>query len=543
MQDSVFVQRLISGSISLPYTQSEEVAIDIAKNKLLKISKHFSGASFNIYRRSVDARTRGSIKFVYSVLVELQEPIKCRLEALQKEGFRNCPIEIIDVVKGSQPIGARPLVVGSGPAGMFCALMLAEQGYRPLLIERGAPVEKRVEDVDSFFSGAALDTESNVMFGAGGAGTFSDGKLVTRINDPLCGYVLKKLYENGAPEEILISAKPHIGTDKLRVVVSKILASVEALGGEVVYNCRLDGIVERDDGTLSALTSCGVINCGVVVLATGHSARDTFSYLLTTGYNIVAKPFSVGVRIEHLRQDIEAGLYGKFAGDARLGAAEYALSDTSGDRGVYTFCMCPGGQVVACSSEDGGLVVNGMSHYARDGVNSNSAIAVSINNTDHDGTPMGAIEFQRMLERRAFALGGGNYSAPIETVGDYLVGKTANFRSPSRIMPTYSRNMTRVCDISSIFPSSVNNALRRGIGIFGKKLPGFDTPDAVLTAVESRTSSPVRIMRDENGIAPSHPLVYPCGEGAGYAGGITSAAVDGTKIALSIIKRFAPNAN
>jgi uncharacterized FAD-dependent dehydrogenase len=540
MQHNELVQKLISPSISLPFTEPQETAIDIARKKLTKITKQFTDASFYIYRRSVDARTRGSIKLVYSVLVELPKPIKCKKEALQKEGFRICPIDIIDVRKGSEAMRGRPLVVGSGPAGMFCALMLAEQGYRPILIERGAPVELRVRDVDAFFDGGALNTESNVMFGAGGAGTFSDGKLVTRINDPLCNYVLKKLCDNGAPREILISAKPHIGTDKLRGVVSSLLSSVEALGGEVIYNCRLDSIVERDDGSLCAITSLGDIECGAIVLATGHSARDTFGHLLDSGYSIISKPFSVGVRIEHLRSDIEYALYGKYAGDLRLGAAEYALSDTTGERGVYTFCMCPGGQVVACSSEDGGLVVNGMSHYARDGINSNSAIAVSIGNADHDGTPMGAIEFQRSLEKRAFVLGGGNYSAPVETVGDFLAGKVASFATPSRIMPTYTRNETRVSDISSIFPSSVSESLKRGIVSFGKKIQGFDAPDSVLTAVESRTSSPIRIMRDAFGVAPSHSLIYPCGEGAGYAGGITSAAVDGTKTALSIINRFAP---
>jgi uncharacterized FAD-dependent dehydrogenase len=335
-------------------------------------------------------------------------------------------------------------------------------------------------------------------------------------------------------------AKPHIGTDLLQGVVSNLLNRVLNCGGDIYYNCLLNSIVENDDGSVTAKTSLGDFCGSSIILAIGHSARDTYTYLNNNGYSMIAKPFSVGIRIEHLREDIERGLYGNHAGDPLLGAAEYALSDTKNGRGVYTFCMCPGGEVIAASSEEGGLVVNGMSRHARNGQNSNSAVAVSIRPDDYDGTPMGAVEYQRNLERKAFALGSGNFAAPIELLGDFLRGKSSSLKSPDRIYPTYTRGCFKVADISEIFPSYVNEELRYGFKSFSKKLPGFDAPDAVMTAVESRTSAPIRMLRDECGIALGKNSVYPCGEGAGYAGGITSAAVDGIRTAIAVMKRFAP---
>lgn len=533
--------RLISGAISLPYREDPHEAFSVARSKLRKISKcNFAEASFSVYRRSVDARRKDDIRFVYTVLVETQDYFMADEEALAREGFRICPLKEIEYEFVSEKSLYRPIVVGSGPAGMFCALMLAENGYRPILIERGDEINKRVSSVNAFFGGGELNTESNVMFGAGGAGTFSDGKLVTRISDPLCGYVFSRLCDFGAPQEIRYMAKPHIGTDMLQGVVSRLLDRVTECGGEIIYNCRLDSIIEMFDGSVTAQTTCGDIRGSSIVLAIGHSARDTYKYLCTDGYSLIAKPFSVGVRIEHLRCDIEHALYGNHAGDPLLGAAEYALSDTKSGRGVYTFCMCPGGEVIAAASEEGGVVVNGMSRHARDGVNSNAAVAVSVLPDDYDGTPLGAIEFQRSLEQKAFRLGGGNYTAPIELLGDYLQGKKDFLHHPGRIMPSYTRGMTAVRDISSVFPDFVNEELKRGFSAFGKKLQGFDSSDAVMTAVESRTSAPIRILRNESGCALGHGAVYPCGEGAGYAGGITSAAVDGIKTALAIMRKFAP---
>ena len=533
--------RLISSTVTLPYRVDSREAYAIVRKKLARIIKSdLDSADFSVYKKSIDARKKDDIKFAYTILVQFNEPVSADEHLLGKEGFRVCPKKKMAIEFGTEKSRYRPIVVGSGPAGMFCALLLAENGYNPILIERGEKIEDRISSVKKFFGGHDLDRESNVMFGAGGAGTFSDGKLVTRISDPLCSYVFESLCDFGAPEEITYKAKPHIGTDLLQGIVSKILSRISECGGEVIYNCRLESFSEQFDGSIVAYTTQGDISGSSIVLAIGHSARDTYKYLNDNDYSLIAKPFSVGVRIEHLRKDIEKALYGNSAGDPLLGAAEYALSDTASGRGVYTFCMCPGGEVIAAASEEGGVVVNGMSHHARNLTNSNAAVAVSVLPEDYDGTPLGAIEFQRNLERRAFSLGGGNYTAPIELLGDYMESKTKGFSSPSVVMPSYTRSMTAVADISEVFPSFINEELKRGFSAFGKKLQGFDSPYAVLTAVESRTSSPIRILRNEQGIALGHISVYPCGEGAGYAGGITSAAVDGIKTALQIMKRFSP---
>ncbi len=533
--------RLISSTVTLPYRIDSNEAYSIVRKKLARAVKtDIRNAELSVYKKSIDARRKDDIRFAYTILVKFNEPILADENSLAKEGFRICPKKNMEIEFGEEKSPYRPIVVGSGPAGMFCALLLAENGYRPILIERGDDISNRITSVNNFFSGNALNCESNVMFGAGGAGTFSDGKLVTRISDPLCSYVFERFCDFGAPEEITYKAKPHIGTDLLQGIVSKILLRISECGGEVIYNCRLDSFEEYSDGSVVANTSKGEIVGNSIVLAIGHSARDTYKFLNDKNYSLIAKPFSVGVRIEHLRSDIEKALYGTSAGDPLLGAAEYALSDTSSGRGVYTFCMCPGGQVIAAASEEGGIVVNGMSHHARDLTNSNAAVAVSVLPDDYDGTPLGAIEFQRNLERKAFTLGGGNYTAPIELLGDYMESKTSVLRSPTVVQPSYTRSMTAVTDISEVFPSFINNELKRGFASFGKKLQGFDSPHAVMTAVESRTSSPIRILRNEQGIALGHVAIYPCGEGAGYAGGITSAAVDGIKTALHIMKRFAP---
>ncbi|MBR5615940.1 MAG: hypothetical protein IKW66_03880, partial [Clostridia bacterium] len=380
-------------------------------------------------------------------------------------------------------------------------------------------------------------------FGAGGAGTFSDGKLITRINDARCGYVLERLHEFGAPDEILTKAKPHIGTDILRDVVDRTLSRIAQCGGDVHYRTKLENLCENADGSLTAKTNRGDFVCGALVLALGHSARDTYRMLISHQFAIEPKPMSIGVRIEHLQADIDRALYGDYAGHAALGPAEYALSDTKGARGVYTFCMCPGGQVVAAASEIGGVVVNGMSHYARDGKNANCAVAVSVGVGDYEpmenNLALGAIEYQRTIEKAAFALGGGDYSAPIQTVGDFMAGIAKT--EPSRIMPSYRNGVyVRVADVSRALPTYVTEGLRYGLSSFDRKIAGFAVSDAVLSAPETRTSAPVRILRDEQGRALGHERIYPCGEGAGYAGGITSAAVDGIKIALSVMAQYAP---
>lgn len=528
---------VISG-ITLSPDVDEKEACKIAANELKRAGVAPARLRFNIYKRSVDARKKNDIKLVYSVAARFDVPQKIEIPSIRKYKISVIPNEELQIVYGKEKITAHPLVVGMGPAGLFSALLLAENGYAPIIIDRGDSIADRVKKYDDFCKFGILDTESNIQFGAGGAGTFSDGKLLTRINDPKINYVLKRFCEFGAPVDIMTAAKPHIGTDLLLEIVDKMLLKIESLGGKVMYRTRLDGISENADGTVCAHTSAGDIVCSSLVLATGHSARDTYKMLLDEHYVVEAKSFSVGVRIEHLRENIDKALYGDMAGHPKLGKGEYHLSDTKGDRGVYTFCMCPGGEIVAAASEEGGVVVNGMSKNARDGRNSNSAIAVSVRETDYDGTPMGAIAFQREIERKAFLAGGSNYYAPIQTVGDFLSSKTGS--EPTEVIPTYRDGKVAVSDMNGILPSFVCDGLKRGILSFERKLQGFSASSAILTGVETRTSAPVRVLRNEELIAIGKKCVYPCGEGAGYAGGITSAAIDGIRVALKIMERFLP---
>ncbi len=542
---SDFTVNILIGGIRVPPDASEQDMFEKAQKTLKKADIAVALFTFRLYKKSIDARHKDAIRLVCTVLAQSTEPLsdaqRCRLASLPE--VRISEAFSLQSEKGSVPMGARPLVVGMGPAGLFCALFLAEAGYAPILIDRGDTVADRVKAVEQFVRTGGLDTESNIQFGAGGAGTFSDGKLVTRINDPRCSYVLARLHEFGAPEEILTRAKPHIGTDVLREVVDRMLCHMSTLGAEIHYRTRLDGWSVQTDGTITAKTNRGDLCCGALILALGHSARDTYRVLLEKGLIMQPKPMSIGVRIEHLQADIDRALYGDFAGHPALGPAEYALSDTAQSRGVYTFCMCPGGQVVAAASEQGGVVVNGMSHHARDGKNANCAVAVSVRPSDYEteegSEVLGAIAYQRRIEQTAFAVGGGDYSAPVQTVGDFISGVLEHV--PSRIQPSY-RNGThiRVANLAEILPPYVTDGLRYGITAFDRKIAGFAVKDAVLSAPETRTSAPVRILRNENGQAIGQERIYPCGEGAGYAGGITSAAVDGLKIAQAIISRYAP---
>lgn len=517
--------RVIVRNIVLPYRTPDGEAVGIAKKKLRGIGAGV--LSGTVYRRSVDARKKSDIRFVYSVLCEcdLKDPRRLGEIDASEENAAGITAEL-----GSEKMQARPVVCGFGPAGMFAALILAENGYRPVVIERGADALTRKAEVERFFRTGILNTECNVQFGAGGAGTFSDGKLVTRINDPRSRYVLERFCEFGAPQDILVRAKPHVGTDRLLTVVSNIAGRITELGGEIRYGTRLDGIERNAFSARSVLTQKGEIPCGALVLATGHSARDTYAMLKSGGYSIEPKPFSVGVRIEHLRSDIDRALYGDCAGDPVLGAAEYTLSAHYGGRGVYSFCMCPGGQVIAAASQEGGVVTNGMSMYARDGVNSNAAIAVSMEADD-------PIAVQTAIEKAAYSEGGGDYCAPVQTVGDFLENRLKN--TPSRIMPTYmGGGRFRVCSMDRVLPHDVCEMLRSGISGFGRIIEGFDVSDAVLTGAETRTSAPVRVLRSEAMTALGTDNIYPCGEGAGYAGGITSAALDGIRTALAIMKKY-----
>ncbi len=527
---------LLSG-VRAPFDAPESDIIQQAETKMKRACGNSAvGLHFRLYKKSFDARRRENILQVCSVLVTSDEPIE--LDAAPD--LRPFEIAVPRVERGSAPLSAPPLVVGMGPAGLFAALLLAEQGYAPVLIDRGDDVATRAVLTERFRTGGPLDTESNVQFGAGGAGTFSDGKLVTRVNDPFCNYVLERLVAFGAPADILVKAKPHVGTDLLRRVVDAVLSRIAALGGRVLYRTRLEDFEEREDA-VTVTTTRGAFEAGALLLAVGHSARDTFSLFARRGLLLAPKPFSVGVRIEHLRENVDRALYGRFAGHPALGPAEYALSDTTGERGVYTFCMCPGGQVVTAASEEGGVVVNGMSYHARDGVNSNAALAVTVDPADVGRDVFRAVAFQRELERAAYAAGGGNYAAPVETVGDFLTGYRAT--QPSTVRPTYGGGRVRVADLAAFLPEFVTRGLQNGLRSFDRKLAGFADPAAVLTGVETRTSSPLRILRDERRTAVGTRFIYPVGEGAGYAGGITSAALDGLYTALAVMARFAPERN
>ncbi len=529
--------RILISGIALPLSAPSAEAIKEARRRLRGVRLLSDGMTLSVYRRSVDARKKSDIRFVYSVLAEGPFPQE-KIKKLGKD-FSLLEGDIPATVYGKVKMSHPPIVVGSGPCGLFCALLLAENGYRPLLLERGGTVAERQAAVTSFAETRILDPDTNIQFGAGGAGTFSDGKLVTRIKDPFCEYVLRTFVSYGAPEEILTLAKPHVGTDILATVVENMLARIAELGGEVRYHTRLDDVRLSDGRVTSVCTNKGDIPADALVLAIGHSARDTYAMLLAKPFSIEPKPFSVGLRVEHLQSDIDRALYGDFAGHSALGHAEYTLSHNTKVRGVYTFCMCPGGQVVAAASEKGGVVVNGMSRHARDGQNANSAVVCSVFKEDYGNTPEKAIAFQRSLEQGAYRAGGESYAAPLSTVGDFLVGRRGT--APFRIMPTYMDGKgVALASHDAYLPPFIADAIRGGLSAFGRQIEGFDTPDALLTGVETRTSSPVRILRGEDRKAIGMKNVYPAGEGAGYAGGITSAAIDGIRTALALMAEYAP---
>ena len=514
--------------ISLPYTvpSDEAVAKAVSNAGRNRPDKAF------VSRKAVDARKKNDIRFVYTVRLEWENGLGSGDRAwLERRGFREVRDYAEPVGCGSETPEGRPVVVGFGPCGMFCALRLAQRGYRPIVIERGQPVARRVEDVERFRLTGVLDTESNVQFGAGGAGLFSDGKLTTRINDPRISSITEDFISFGADEGIRIAAKPHIGTDKLVLIAEAADRRITELGGEIIYGCRLDDIKLSGNKAVSAVTSKGEIKCGTIVIATGHSARDTYSMLRRRGFDLKNKPFSVGVRIEHRREFIDTALYGPHAGDPLLGAADYNFSLRRGEEAVYTFCMCPGGTVVAAASETGGVVVNGMSYSSRDGGNSNAAVAVSV-------SPADPIGFQRRLEETAYSLGGGRYFAPIQTFGAFE-SDLSSFDLGS-VITSYNGPGVEKANLRKLFPEKISSFLIEGIHNFGTRLRGFDMPDAVLTAVESRTSAPFRIDRGQDLTSENADNVYPAGEGAGWSGGIMSSAADGVRVAEAIIRRFSP---
>ncbi len=492
-------------------------------------------AELKIFKKSLDARKKGDIHYVYSVAAEIKGGDRQILKRKHKDvsEYQKKEYRIPDYPKDAP----RPVIAGFGPAGMFAALVLARAGARPIVLERGACVEERTKAVEAFRSCGPLDEKANVQFGEGGAGTFSDGKLNTGINDGRLFWVLEQFHDHGAPASVTYDAKPHVGTDILVDVVRNFREEILSLGGEIRFHTRLDGLITAE-GRLRGLKVSGPdgtyeLPCEDLILAIGHSARDTFEMLFKSGIAMERKPFSMGVRIEHRQSDIDAAQYG--ASDLELPPADYSLNVHLPDgTSAYTFCMCPGGEVIAAASESGGVVTNGMSSSARDGANANSALLVTLHTDDFPGEGvLAGMYWQREIERRAFRYAGGNYHAPAQLLGDFLNGRPST--GAGKVIPSYRPGVTWG-DIRQVLPERITSVLEKAIPELGQKLKGFDSPDAVLTAPETRSSSPVRILRGQD-LSSALSGLYPCGEGAGYAGGISSAAVDGMRCAEAVIRK------
>ena len=501
-------------------------------SRILKISAS-KIRDISLVRRSVDARKKPDVKIIYTIDVSVDGNEKKVLKFCGNKRATIAPSVFYKAPKVNFPVEQRPIVVGFGPAGMFAGLILAMAGCKPLILERGEDAQSRNEKVKHFFATGQLDENSNVQFGEGGAGTFSDGKLNTGVNNPRIGWILEQFVKAGAREEILYDAKPHIGTDVLLDVVQNLRKRIQKLGGEVRFNTQVTGI-QIENGRLSALEVNGEerIFCRDAIFAIGHSARDTFEMLVNAGVPMEPKPFSMGVRIEHPQALVDKSQYGGC--DLPLPPADYKLVCHLDNRTAYTFCMCPGGYVVAAASEKGGVVTNGMSLADRDGENANAALLVTVNPEDfpYDG-PLGGMHWQRELEQKAYSVS-HSYKAPAQLVGDFLKNRASN--SEGNVLPTYKPGVSW-CNLHDILPGIITDALAEALPKLDGNLSGFASPDAVLTAPETRSSSPVRILRSENRQSSVLGL-YPCGEGAGYAGGIMSAAIDGIQTAEVLIQEM-----
>ncbi len=526
---------LIASGLVLPLGSSDSEIVDSAVKKSGVAKQNIKEAG--VRRISYDAR-HGEVNLVCSVSLRLANASLEKSVADKKKGQFVYVSDAAEKQKiGSKKLSAPPVVVGYGPAGIFAAYILALNGYNPVVIEQGASIEQRTAIVDKFFTSGMLDRSSNIQFGEGGAGTFSDGKLTTRINDPLCDFVLETFVKFGAPRELLIEAKPHIGTDILRDVIRNIRNETIRLGAKINFNTKLESINVQNGAVKSVTAGGSRIPADAVILACGHSAREVFTMVKGIGASVVPKPFSVGFRIEHLQSDVDRSRWGKMAGDPRLPAADYSLSEHIGSHGVYTFCMCPGGTVVAGASDRGQVVTNGMSNRARAGKNANAAVAVSVDTSTFGTDAFAGVEFQKRLESAAFTAGGSNYCAPASDVGSFLDGRSG--LRTDYVEPTYPLGVVEH-NLENIIGKQLADCIRAGLRSFANKVSCFGNAGAVLTGIESRTSSPVRILRRDNRQAENVDGLYPCGEGAGYAGGIMSSATDGINTAKVIISEYRP---
>ncbi|MGL5540430.1 MAG: NAD(P)/FAD-dependent oxidoreductase [Erysipelotrichaceae bacterium] len=510
---------------------SEQTLRQVLCKKLKIADKHI--ASMQIVKKAIDARKKDQISFNYTVHLTLTSTrsLKGKSDVLWVED------EHFDYPSVEHAPSKRPVVVGFGPAGIMAAYVLAKAGACPVVYERGGSVEERIHSIDAFWKEGLLDPESNVQFGEGGAGTFSDGKLTARSKDIKALAFLEALVEAGAPKEILYEAHPHIGTDQLRGVVVNMRKSIEAMGGTIHFNTRVDDFWIEDDVCRGVIIAKQHIEASGVILAIGHSAHDTFETLYAKQVAMEPKPFAVGVRVEHLQTTIDEGQYGALASHPALKSAEYRMTHTaSNGRGVYTFCMCPGGYVVASSSLPDTIVTNGMSEYARDGANANAAVLVQVGPKDFGDHPLAGLRYQRSLEQAAFVAGGGAYRAPAQRVVDYLAKQPST--TLGKVVPTYSLGV-HLTNLHPLFSKDINQALEEGLVAFGKQLPGYLNEDALMTGVETRSSCPLRITRyNTNCQAIGVKCLYPSGEGAGYAGGIVSAGVDGIRCALALVQQL-----
>ncbi len=502
--------------------------ISAARTRLGTADFEYAG----LFQKSIDARHKGKINHVVAARIKIDD-------SFIVDGIKGCriyaPSEPVEIIRGNKYLDNPPIIAGSGPSGLLCAYVLAKHGFAPIVLERGNEVDNRKEKVKKLWDTGELDSDSNVQFGEGGAGTFSDGKLVTRINDPKCKFVMDLFLQNGAPEEIAYDAKPHIGTDVLAPIIKNIRQEIIRMGGKFHFNSKLTDISAGASLKSVRINNEYDIEANVLVLAIGHSARDTYEMLLERGVSIEQKPFSAGLRIEHLQYDVNAAQWGKMAKYIDS-PAEYAVHTRIRNRAAYTFCMCPGGVVVNASSEEGGLTINGMSYNSRNGRNANSAWVAEVRPCDLESKhPLAGIEFQRKIEKKSYSASGGRFIAPVQKLGDFLNGEiTAKFGG---VRSAFTGG-TCFADLNLMLPDFISDTLISSLNVFGRKLEFFRDPYALLTGCETRTSAPVRVVRKPDFESISINGIYPAGEGAGYAGGIMSAAVDGIKVAESIIKLY-----